>query len=34
MSNEIFTTAFIVFSTVFVGLGAGYLLLKLQGGEE
>ncbi len=34
MGGEIFSTAFMAFSIVFVGLAAGYLLLKLQGGEE
>lgn len=34
MGGEIFNTAFLAFSIVFVGIGAGYLLLKLQGGEE
>ncbi|HLO52270.1 MAG TPA: PetM family cytochrome b6-f complex subunit 7 [Kamptonema sp.] len=34
MNPEIFNAAFLSFALVFVGLGAGFLLLKLQGGEE
>ncbi|MBD0337211.1 MAG: PetM family cytochrome b6-f complex subunit 7 [Cyanobacteria bacterium Co-bin13] len=34
MSSEIFSTAIILFTLVLVGLGAGFVLLRLQGGEE
>ncbi|WP_017719437.1 cytochrome b6-f complex subunit PetM [Kamptonema formosum] len=34
MSGEIFTTAFLSFSLILVGIVLGYGLLKLQGGEE
>lgn len=34
MSAEIFNAAFLSFSLIFVGLGLGFLLLKIQGGEE
>ncbi|MGF1491316.1 MAG: cytochrome b6-f complex subunit PetM [Microcoleaceae cyanobacterium] len=33
MAAEIFGTAFICFALILVGLGGGFLLLKLQGGE-
>jgi cytochrome b6-f complex subunit 7 len=33
MAGEIFTTGFLAFSLILVGLGGGFLLLKLQGGE-
>ncbi|MCS6814349.1 MAG: cytochrome B6 [Cyanobacteria bacterium] len=32
--GEIFTTAFLAFSLILVGLGLGFLLLKIQGAEE
>jgi cytochrome b6-f complex subunit 7 len=34
MAGEIFSTAVLVFALVMVGLGVGFLMLKLQGGEE
>ncbi|WP_445300115.1 cytochrome b6-f complex subunit PetM [Microcoleus sp. D3_18_C4] len=34
MNPEIFNAAFLSFSLIFVGIGGGFLLLKLQGGEE
>lgn len=34
MAAEIFNAALIAILIVFVGLGAGFLLLKVQGGEE
>ncbi|WP_445302498.1 cytochrome b6-f complex subunit PetM [Microcoleus sp. MON2_D5] len=34
MNPEIFTAAFLSFSLIFVGIGGGFLLLKLQGREE
>jgi cytochrome b6-f complex subunit 7 len=34
MSGEIFNAAFLSFVLILVGLGLGFLLLKLQGGEE
>lgn len=34
MSGEIFSTAFLAFSLILVGIVLGYGLLKLQGGEE
>jgi cytochrome b6-f complex subunit 7 len=33
MAGEILTTGFLAFSLILVGLGGGFLLLKLQGGE-
>jgi cytochrome b6-f complex subunit 7 len=33
MAGEIFTTGLIAFTLILVGLGGGFLLLKLQGGE-
>ncbi|EKQ69221.1 PetM family of cytochrome b6f complex subunit 7 [Leptolyngbyaceae cyanobacterium JSC-12] len=32
--GEIFTTAFLAFTLVLVGMALGFLMLKLQGGEE
>jgi cytochrome b6-f complex subunit 7 len=34
MGGEIFTTAAISFVLVLIGLGTGFLMLKIQGGEE
>ena len=34
MGGEIFSTAILLFTLVLVGLGLGFLMLKLQGGEE
>jgi cytochrome b6-f complex subunit 7 len=34
MAGEIFNTAFLAFTLILVGLSLGFLLLKLQGGEE
>lgn len=34
MGGEIFTTALLSFSLILVGLALGFLMLKLQGGEE
>ena len=34
MSAEIFNAAFLSFTLILVGLGMGFLLLKIQGGEE
>lgn len=34
MGGEIFNAAFLSFSLILVGLGLGFLMLKLQGGEE
>ncbi len=34
MSGEMFNAAFLSFSLILVGLGLGFLLLKIQGGEE
>jgi cytochrome b6-f complex subunit 7 len=34
MGGEIFSTAFLAFSLIFVGWGIGALLLKIQGAEE
>ncbi len=33
MAGEIITTAVLCFSLILVGLGGGFLLLKIQGGE-
>ncbi|MDY6939966.1 MAG: cytochrome b6-f complex subunit PetM [Cyanobacteriota bacterium] len=33
MAGEIFNTAVLSFSLILVGLGVGFLLLKVQGGE-
>jgi cytochrome b6-f complex subunit 7 len=32
--GEAYTAAFLSFTLVLVGLGIGFLMLKLQGGEE
>lgn len=32
--GEIFTSAFLAFTLILVGMGLGFLMLKLQGGEE
>ena len=34
MSGEMFNAAVLSFSLILVGLGLGFLLLKIQGGEE
>ncbi|NET36469.1 MAG: cytochrome B6 [Cyanothece sp. SIO1E1] len=34
MGGEILTTASLAFVLILVGLGLGFLMLKLQGGEE
>ncbi|MEO1093609.1 MAG: PetM family cytochrome b6-f complex subunit 7 [Cyanobacteria bacterium J06638_28] len=34
MGSEIVSTGILVFSLVMVGLGVGFLMLRLQGGEE
>ncbi len=34
MNPEIFTPAILCFTLIPVGLGLGFLLLKIQGGEE
>ncbi|HEY9666748.1 MAG TPA: PetM family cytochrome b6-f complex subunit 7 [Coleofasciculaceae cyanobacterium] len=34
MNSEIFNAAILSFTLVLVGLGLGFLLLKIQGGEE
>jgi cytochrome b6-f complex subunit 7 len=34
MAGEIFNTAFLAFTLILVGLSLGFLLLRLQGGEE
>jgi len=34
MGSEIFSTSILVFTLVLVGLGVGFLMLRLQGGEE
>lgn len=34
MGGEIFNTAIIAFTLVMVGLGTGFLMLKIQGEEE
>lgn len=34
MGGEIVSTAVLLFTLVLVGLGIGFLMLKLQGGEE
>jgi cytochrome b6-f complex subunit 7 len=34
MNGEMFTAAILSFSLIFVGIGMGFLLLKIQGGEE
>ncbi|MFM7427072.1 MAG: PetM family cytochrome b6-f complex subunit 7 [Elainella sp.] len=34
MGGEIFNAAFLSFSLILIGLGLGFLMLRLQGGEE
>ncbi|MGF1570945.1 MAG: PetM family cytochrome b6-f complex subunit 7 [Nodosilinea sp.] len=34
MGAEIFNTAILIFTLTLVGLGIGFLMLRLQGGEE
>lgn len=34
MNAEIFNAAVLSFTLILVGLGLGFLLLKIQGGEE
>ncbi|MCU0543292.1 MAG: cytochrome b6-f complex subunit PetM [Oscillatoriaceae cyanobacterium Prado104] len=34
MNPEIFNAAFLSFTLILVGIGGGFLLLKIQGGEE
>jgi cytochrome b6-f complex subunit 7 len=34
MGGEIFNAAFLAFTLILVGLGLGFLMLRLQGGEE
>ncbi|NER79676.1 MAG: PetM family of cytochrome b6f complex subunit 7 [Leptolyngbya sp. SIO1D8] len=34
MGSEIFGTAILLFTLVLVGLGVGFLMLRIQGGEE
>ncbi|MGB3766795.1 MAG: PetM family cytochrome b6-f complex subunit 7 [Phormidesmis sp.] len=34
MGGEIFTTAVLVFGMILVGLSVGFLMLRVQGGEE
>lgn len=34
MSSEIFNAAFLSFTLILVGLSLGFMLLKLQGGQE
>ena len=34
MGGEMFTAAVLSFSLIFVGIGMGYLLLKIQGDNE
>jgi cytochrome b6-f complex subunit 7 len=34
MSGEMFNAMFFSITLIFVGLGLGFLLLKIQGGEE
>ncbi|MBD1938714.1 PetM family cytochrome b6-f complex subunit 7 [Microcoleus sp. FACHB-68] len=34
MSGEIFNAALLSFFPVFIGIAAGFLLLKIQGAEE
>ncbi|KPQ35736.1 MAG: cytochrome b6-f complex subunit 7 PetM [Phormidesmis priestleyi Ana] len=34
MGGEIFTTAVLVSGMILVGLSVGFLMLKVQGGEE
>lgn len=34
MNGEIFNAALLSFTMILVGMGMGFLLLRLQGGEE
>ncbi|WP_250124533.1 PetM family cytochrome b6-f complex subunit 7 [Chroococcidiopsis sp. CCMEE 29] len=34
MGGEMFTAAVLSFTLILVGMGLGFLLLKIQGGEE
>jgi cytochrome b6-f complex subunit 7 len=34
MAGEIFNTSILIFTLTLVGLGIGFLMLRLQGGEE
>jgi cytochrome b6-f complex subunit 7 len=34
MSSEMLTAAILSFTLILVGIGLGFLLLKIQGGEE
>ncbi|WP_315874636.1 cytochrome b6-f complex subunit PetM [Thermocoleostomius sinensis] len=34
MGGEIFSTAVLMFTIVLIGLGIGFLMLRVQGGEE
>lgn len=34
MNSEMFNAAVLSFTLILVGLGLGFLLLKIQGGEE
>lgn len=34
MNSEFLTATFLSFSLIFVGIGMGFLLLKIQGGPE
>ncbi|MGP1384549.1 MAG: cytochrome b6-f complex subunit PetM [Thainema sp.] len=34
MGGEIFNAAILSFTLILVGLGVGFLMLRLQGGEE
>ncbi|NMF83899.1 MAG: PetM family of cytochrome b6f complex subunit 7 [Leptolyngbya sp. LCM1.Bin17] len=34
MGGEIFNTAILLFTLTLVGLGLGFLMLRVQGGEE
>jgi cytochrome b6-f complex subunit 7 len=34
MGGEIFNTSILLFTLTLVGLGLGFLMLRLQGGEE
>ncbi|NJL46899.1 MAG: PetM family of cytochrome b6f complex subunit 7 [Leptolyngbyaceae cyanobacterium SM2_5_2] len=34
MGAEIFNTAILIFTLTLVGLGVGFLMLRVQGGEE
>ncbi|MGP1373805.1 MAG: cytochrome b6-f complex subunit PetM [Almyronema sp.] len=34
MSGEIFNSAVLAFSLILVGLALGFLMLRIQGGEE